>query len=275
MNKSFCIFFCFFCFFNSVAQDTVSKRWNVKASYTAGLQSLRLNGVEDHIRNHLRRYQPSLSNFEGISFPVTPINQISLSASVFKNKKWFLHLDAFWGNNYLTTKGYSVDANDDIYIAEGKTSFKFIYTGYSLSRQFKLNKWGVIAPFIGFYVNWKTYYHISSYYQVNDKSSNEKLYSGQYPSNTGNPYRYGSPYILWLLDNPKLGLNYEVKLLNHTYLNLSYSYWFGNTYANELYGLSNNYIIKRTNRPLTKENKFHDDLYSHNISVGLTFKLLK
>lgn len=266
------------CYICSAAQDTLpkGKRLNIHLSYKVGLQNFKLDGIENDINYQLIRNMPNrVGKTDKVTFPATIVNQVSLGASIFKNKKWFLNLDVFWGKNIITSYGYSTDKNGDPYTATVKTNFKFIYSGYSIGREIPLNKWGTVAPFIGFYVNWKTYYYRDSYYKVNDKTTNEQLYSGSYSTGTGNPYRNGSPYILWLFDNPKLGVNYSVKLLNHTYLNCSYSYWFGNAYANEGYSLSDNAIIKNINRRLTKKDPFHKDLYSHNISVGLTFKLLK
>lgn len=277
MYKIICVSLYCLCYICSAAQDTLpkSKRLNIYLSYKVGLQNFKLDRIENHINYQLRRNIPTEVDADKVTFPTTIVNQVSLGASIFKNKKWFLNLDVFWGKNNIISKGYSTDKNGDNYIVTVKTNFKFIYSGYSIGREIPLNKWGTVAPFIGFYVNWKTYYYMNTDYQVNDKTTNEKLYWGKHPTDAGNPYRYGSPYILWLFDNPKLGVNYSVKLLNHTHISLSYSYWFGNAYANEVYGLSDDYIIKNINRRLTKNSPFHKDLYSHNISVGLTFKLLK
>lgn len=269
--------FCF-CYFSLKAQDSTRKRTNILASYTIGLQGFGLSGLENLIDAKLRRNMPTQSRTEGLSFPVTVVNRISVGASIFKNKKWFLHLDGVWGSNSLTSFGYSADANGNPYVATATTNFSFIYTGQGLSREFDLGKWGKISPYIGFYLYWKTVFDLDIDYKIRDKITDEIIKKGNGIGASENPYRRGSPYIFWFFDNPKLGLNYDIKLLNHTYLSLNYSYWWANAYANEGYSLLNNYIIKNTNnanRRLTKEDQYHKDLYSHNISLGLTFKLLK
>ncbi len=260
------------------AQDTTQKRTNILASYSVGLQNFGFSGLENTINAILERNMPTEGRTKNTAFPTTIVNRVSVGASIFKNKKWFVHLDGIWGSNSLVAKAYSTDANGNPYTATGKADFSFIYTGQSISREFDLGKWGKISPYIGFYLYWKTVFKLRVNEEIRDKNTNELLKSGKGIGASDNPYRRGSPYIFWLFDNPKLGLNYDVKLLNHTYISVNYSYWWGNAFANEAYSLSNNYIIKTpntANRSLTKNSPFHKDLYSHNISVGLTFKLLK
>lgn len=274
MNKVIYIFVFCFGYIGSQAQDTARKRTNISVSYSVGVQSFGLNGLENSIRAILERNMPTQGRTSDISFPTTIVNRVSIGASIFKNKNWFLHLDGVWGSNSLTATGYSTDANGNPFTANGKADFSFIYTGHSISREFDLGKWGKISPYIGFYLYWKTVFKLDVQNEVRDKSTNEIIQSGKGVGFSASPYRRGSPYIFWLFDNPKLGLNYDIKLLDHTYLSLNYSYWWANAYANEVYSLSNSYIVEVSNRSLTKKDPFHKDLYSHNISVGLTFKLL-
>jgi hypothetical protein len=257
------------------AQDSTVRRLNIKASYSIGMQTFRLNGLETLIDAQLKDNTPNSTRTENVSFSPTLVNRVSLSASIFNNKKWFLHLDGIWGSNSLIAYGYSTDANGNPYKATGKADFNFIYTGQGLSREFDLKKWGKLSPYLGFYLYWKTAFKLKINYEIRNKTTNDIIKTGSEAGGSDNPYRYGSPYIFLLFDNPKLGLNYEIKIMNHAYFHIDYSYWFGNSYINELYS-NTGYILKPTKgRRTTKDNEFHKDLYSHNISAGLTFKLLK
>ena len=268
---------CSLCCMYSAAQDTLpkGKRLNIYLSYNIGLQTFKLGWLENLTRGRLERNMPTAGEVENINFPATVINQLSIGGSIFKNKKWFLHLDAVWGKNNIISQAYSTDTFGNRYVITANSDFKVLYTGYFIRREIPLGKRGTVAPFIAFYMHWGAPARVYINYRVYDAATNEQIQSSKGFGGSGEPYRYGSPYILWLFDNPKLGLNYNIKLFNHTYLNLNYSYWWANAYANELYSLSG-YIFKPKNgRRTTKDHTFHKDLYSHNISVGLTFKLLK
>jgi hypothetical protein len=103
------------------------------------------------------------------------------------------------------------------------------------------------------------------------------LYEG---SNAGSGGRGGSirSGILELFDNPKIGIDYRLKIYKNLSVNINYSYWLFGSMINDLYGLTKNYIVKFKDYKFVvpmRNRIFRYDMYSHNISVGLSLKLYK
>lgn len=275
MKKAITIAF-LFCFLYSGAQDEQPARLNMMAGYSAGFQFLKLNMLEEVTLNYLKPNISSGFYNKGKAGP-TFFNHIFISASVFRNKTLFLEFDGSWGYNEVTSYGYTADALGNPIEYKSNVNIRFLYTGYGIRKEINLGKWGVLMPGLNFYLQYHNHSVVKVNYRVIDKANGEIIKTGaKNGGSTG--YGFHGSRAFFLFENPRLSIDYHVKIANHVYFNFSYSYWMLDGILNDLYGLSNTWIVKFRNShriPAGRNREFAYDLYSHNISVGLCFKLNK
>jgi hypothetical protein len=276
VKKAIAIAFLFCCLYSG-AQDEKPPRLNVIAGYSAGFLFFKLNGIEESTEGYLKENMDFKGFYSRGNFKPTFLNRIYASASIFKNKSLFLELDAHWGGNKVTSYGYTSDALGNPMEYTSTADINLTYVSYGLRKEINLGTCGTLMPGLNFYTHWNNKGVAKVAYKVLDKSTGEVIKAG---GGNGGSVGYGfrGSRILSFFLNPRLSIDYHVKIINHVYFNLSYSYWFLDGVPEDLYGLSNKWLIKfrNSNRiPAGRNRNLAFDLYSHNISVGLCFKLRK
>lgn len=263
----------------SQAQDTGKTHYNLRVSYHIGLQFFGLQSAEQI--NHQNLAQ-ELGNTPGFihnkTFGPTLLHQVSVSAATFKNKTWRIGLAGGWGKNEITSYAYKADANKDLIIEyKSITEYKSLLFGYYFQKDLLLKKWGAVSVLAGF--NPLGTFTAETGIIINEKNSTSGALRTMNYNASGN-YTFGTTRegVLMLFDNPKIGIEYSVKLYGRMQFTAHYSYLWGNTMINDFYGISNRFVIPfrdSKSRFPSRNRAWRKDFWGSNLSVGISVKLSK
>ncbi|KAB2914508.1 MAG: hypothetical protein F9K23_13860 [Bacteroidetes bacterium] len=279
MLRNISIFFIFACTIQAVFADDTLRKFNIRANYSANYQFFTLNGAENATLLFLADKMTTTNGFfEKGAFKPTLLQQVSLSAAIFKNKTWYVGLKGYWGQNEVSSNGYIANLTDNtIEQYKCRSWFKIWYMGYYVQKEFRIKKRGTISPYIGFFPNTSFYMETSITKKATDIETGRLVTD---LNMRGGSQGFGSRRegILMLFDNPQIGVDFSLKLLPYILLTASYSYLWYNSVINDLYSSESRYIIPFENsqtRPPLKLRGIQKEFFSSGISLGLAFQLYK
>lgn len=257
------------------AQDAQTARMRTTLSFSGGLQFFKLNSLEEINENALQYNMPFVGYYETEKFSPTVLYTAKASFPVFKSHLWMFEISGNYGKNRIEGQGFSSDVNNNNVKSTSSIDYEIISVGYGIKTNISLGRYGIIQPTIGFHLIEDTYY-INSVKKSWNRNTGETR--GEIKTNEnhwGSSNLFTRTGILMLFDNPKIGLDYQLPISRRFNFLFSYSYWRANAFINDAYGISKRLLINYNGAEYYHYRKGKDDLYSMNLSLGLSVQLRK